>query len=234
VEKFDETTKTFRKYRDLIDLASENFEDAMTAMQDQLESVIDASPEVAVGLMERAARTVTYLKQTMPRTVQKKGPFSREVLPSGVQMAEFNRNYEIAYDPRAYFDAIKNNKGVTRGMTQTFNTVWPELAMSFKEEFLDALGNKKSLDMPFNAKVNLAMVLNVDTDPVLDPTFVLPLQKVLSGDGEGGPGEAAPARAKGGGLIKSTMSGLDKVKLAQHTTTNNQRVNEQPKPWKTA
>jgi len=232
VEKFDETTTTFRKYRDLVDLASDNFEEAMTEMQVRLESITDASPEIAVGLMERAATTIQYLKGVMPQTVQKKGPFSREVLPSGTQMAEFNRKYDIAYDPRVYFDAIKNNKGVTRGMTQTFNAVWPEMAMSFREEFLDVLGDKKSLDMPFNAKVNLAMILNVDTDPVLDPSFVLPLQQVISGDGEGGPGEAAPQQAKGGGLIKSTMSGLDKMKLAQHTTTNNQRINEQPKPWK--
>ena len=222
---FDKSTEEFRQRRDEINGAYENPDLVAESIHDKFRDLTNANPFVGTALAERASNTLSYLKEIMPMTVEKKGPFSREVLPPGMQMAGFNRNYEVAYDPREYFESVERGD-VTRGMTQTFNRVWPELAMNFKEEFLDRLGDDEDLDMPFNTKVNMSMALGIDADPLLAAQFVLPLQQVIA------QATNEEAAQKEGGAVKPTMTGLSKIDMAQMTRTASQTVLEQPKPWK--
>jgi len=226
--KFNELTEQFRKRRDEINLALDNPELAGEAIDAEVTPLNESSPTFAAKLVERSVNTTMYLKQIMPTTFEKKGPFSREILPPETQMAEWNRNYDVAYDPREYFEAVERGD-VTRGMTAAFNAVWPELSGDFRTKFLERLGDEENLDMPFNAKVSLAMALGIDTDPVLDPSFVLPLQQVIAGEALAD----EPQPQGEGGVVKPTMTGMKQLKgIPARERTGPQLVAQQPKPWK--
>ncbi len=226
--KFNEMTQRFRERRDEINLAMGNAELAGEALLDKVMPLSESQPEMAAALADRSVNTTTYLQSIMPQTFEKNGPFGREILPPEMEMAEFNRNYEVAYDPREYFESVERGD-VTRGMTKTFNSVWPELSTDFRTKFLERLGDEENLYMPFNSKVSLAMALGVDTDPVLNPSFVLPLQQVIAGEGLAD----EPQPQKGGGVVKSTVTGMKQLKgIPERERTGPQLVARQPKPWK--
>jgi hypothetical protein len=229
MEKFDKDVRDFRERRDEIDDIYADPELALIAITEKLQPTADADPALGAALIRRSLQTVAYLKSIMPPTSRKEGPFGREVLPSGMAMAEFNRNYEVANDPQVYFDAVEKGD-VTKGMGDTFTTIWPELSVEFREKFIEKLGDKDSLDIPFNTKVTMSMALGADVDPLLDASFVLPLQQVITQSTN--EEEAQKAAQTNGAAVKPTMTGLSKLDLNRMNMTSSQHVLEQPKPWK--
>jgi len=229
MEKFDKDVQNFRERRDEIDDIYADPDLAVNAIREKLQPTVDADPSLGAALIRRSLQTVAYLKSIMPPTSRKEGPFGREVLPSGMAMAEFNRNYEVANDPQVYFDAVKKGD-VTKGMGQTFTTIWPELSIEFREKFIEKLGDKDSLDVPFNTKVTMSMALGTGVDPLLSASFVLPLQQVITQSTN--EEEAQKAAQTDGAAVKPTMTGLSKLDLNKMNMTASQHTLDQPKPWK--
>ena len=229
MSEFDTETQDFRDRRDRIDEFYSNPEEGELLLRDKLAPIIEGSPAAGGLLLKHSLNTVAYLKSIMPPTIRKEGPFGREVLPSGTAIAEFNRNFDVANDPQVYFTAVEKGD-VTRGMSRTFGSVWPELAVEFREKYLDKLGDTDNLDVPFNQKITMSMALGIDVDPLLDASFVLPLQQVITQSTN--EEEAQKAAQTDGAAVKPTMTGLSKLDLNRMNMTASQHVLEQPKPWK--
>lgn len=137
---------------------------AVTAAQanpEQLQSVSDDLghyvPDHSAHLTMTSMRAVSYLASLRPKT-QPDNPLDREVQPSDVEIARYNRALAIVEQPLMVLKHVKDGT-ITPGDIETISTVYPSLYEDLKQKMLEQLMDMRAKKATIDYKTQLGLTL---------------------------------------------------------------------------
>lgn len=158
------------------------------------------APKISSALAQNAIRGVTYLAARLPPTTAKPtlgGP-DQPVRQSAEQMQAFVDAYDAVKDPHAALAQMSRGR-VKREYATALKNTSPELFQELQRKTLEEVMRRQESGKPLslNERLRLGIVLDIPTDPALEPSMMKALQSTISSATPESTGRPAPRRPSG-------------------------------------
>jgi len=185
-----------------------------TNLAKSLFSVSRAAPETAAYMKNQSVQALNFLAEKLPKdTNELLGPkfMQKEFRPSSMELAKFDRYVQIVENPLSALEELEAGT-LTREHVEALEKVYPSLYVRMRTSIMDELRNEPS--MPYDKKIQLGILMDLETDVSLVPANVLALQSNFA------PQEQQQSAASG--AVNSTQSGVSKLNIAERSQTDTQ------------
>lgn len=176
----------------------------------------NVAPNITAAAVETAIRGVQFLASKLPKSVTDVDPApmftKRTPQPSDFQLAKFERYLEAVENPLSAVDDL-NTGTLTREAAEALQAVYPKIFSQIQEKTVNELQAQKD-PVPYNKRVQLGILLDIPTDPSLQPENIAGLQENLALIAE----QNAPA-SRG-----PTPARADKLTVAERRETKANRI----------
>lgn len=191
-----------------------NTDDAVDLIAKRTARIANASPETAVAMQEKLAAGALFLNSKLPKPAVNQGAFVRKYVPSTLEVAKFERYLQAVEKPLSIMQEIAQGT-LTREHVEALQAVYPEIYKEIRVQMLDKIADG-TLDVPYDRKIQIGILLDVPADSSLRPENLMQLQaSIASVQPEPGiPAEQQAPRA----------AGLDQLNIAEREATGVQRV----------
>jgi hypothetical protein len=170
-----------------------------------------AAPETALAVTETMQKAIQYLVKKMPKsmnTVDVAG-LSREYQPSTQELSKFERILRTVENPTSVLDDLQNGT-LTREQVDAIREVYPNLYSRIRTQVLEQV--KKDGDkLTYSKRIQLGMLLDIQTDPSLRPSSILALQHTYAQEQE-----------QEQGAVKPTAGAAKEINVAERSASANQ------------
>lgn len=189
-----------------------------TNLAKSLYGVAKAAPETAQYMKNQSIAALEFLDDKLPKDVNEiLGPsfMQKEFRPSSMEIAKFERYMQIIENPLSALDELESGT-LTREHVEALEKVYPSLYVRLRSSIMDEIRNEP--EMPYDKKIQLGILMNLETDISLMPENVLALQSNFA--------PQAQQESPTSGAVNSTQSGVSKLKLAERAKTDTQETLE--------
>ncbi len=174
--------------------------------------IYSSAPQTSGQLDALAVRGVNFLASKIPSKAAQPGVlgmFKKDVPPSKIDLAKFERYLTAVEEPAKVFDAISEGR-LSREHIEAIQIVYPNIYEKLQEAALEFVGSNPKLD--YNKKLQLGVLLNVPTDESLLPQNIMGLQSNFAAQG--------PEQAQG--AVSQTVGGMGKVNKSDRLATSSE------------
>lgn len=154
------------------------------------------APNITTAATATAIRGVEFLYSKLPKpsaSTSLQQFTKREFQPSELQLSKFERYVEAVENPMSAIDDLKSGT-LTREAAEAIQVVYPQMFNQMQETTLENLTKTKE-PVPYNKRLQLAILLDLTTDPSLESENISGLQANLSQPSAQLPGGPTAARA---------------------------------------
>lgn len=207
--------EAFTNIRDKVKELQANPEQFTSNIAKSLYSVSRAAPQTAAYMNDHAARALTFIEKKLPKDLTEMlGPkfMQEEFMPSTMEIAEFERYMQVIDNPLSVLEELEDGT-LTQEHVEALKEVYPNLYARIRAGVMDEIRNEQK--MAYDKKVQLGLLLDIETDQSMIPENLLALQANFS---------ANPQTQ--GGAVNPTASGVQKLNMAEREKTNTQEVME--------
>jgi hypothetical protein len=136
--------------------------EAVTALSDM------GAPSVAIKVTDKIHQTYQYLSEVLPKPLTPNNPLvkSKGFKPSDAELNKFKRQMEAALNPFVIIEDL-NNGSLTVEQVQTVDTLYPDIMNRIRESVYDTVA-KNPIQVPYNKRLKLSLLLGMDLDPSLE------------------------------------------------------------------
>ena len=173
----------YRTIRDQITDLTSNPEALSEMIAATTQDVGGVNPDLQTHLADTYVRGIFYLQDNLP-AADMPSPWDRfhRHDPSHAEMDSFRRRYEILEDPMSVFDRVVDYS-LTEEHVEALRTVYPALYARVQAEMASVLDGLDNLP-PYPARMALGTLLDIPSDPMLEPEFLFRLQQNYSQTGQ--------------------------------------------------
>ncbi|MBV9311547.1 MAG: hypothetical protein JOZ84_02785 [Methylobacteriaceae bacterium] len=173
------------------------------------------APSIAMQVAGAQQRAIAFLASKIPPGMTDKDSLTPHLdRPSWTdsQMTSFERYVSAADSPISVLDDLESGR-LTKEGAETLKTLYPRLFQEVQRRAMGHLADSKK-KMPYQARLQLGLLLGIPSDASLDPAFVSVAQAGY--EAPGGRPQGAPPRNGGGmsSLAKSTRSAMSEVEAS--------------------
>jgi hypothetical protein len=155
-----------------------------------------AAPEVIQSAQETAQRSARFLAAKIPPNPTKAGSLSPQLdktQPSKADQAKFLDYFDTVDDPTSALRSLEKGR-ITPQQVEALQAVYPEMYRTVQQQVMDHLQGLKE-PLPYQQRIKLGVLLQIPTDPTLQPAFVQAIQGIYAAQPEQGQGLADKGRA---------------------------------------
>lgn len=137
-------------------------------------------PDHAVEIGAFAARASSYLNSLKPMGAQA-SPMDKPLSPSKMAEGSWNRQLDIAQNPRLVYQHVKDGTLLPQDIT-TIQTLYPALYKSMTDEASESLINAKTKNekIPYKQRISLSRLLGEPLDSTMTPQSMQAIIKANS------------------------------------------------------
>jgi hypothetical protein len=182
----------------------------------------DAAPSVAAELINVTRRSVDFLNSKLPPRYNANTLLPQKRFLSDSEMSKMARYLQTIENPLSVLQEL--NKGtLTRDHVEALKVVYPSIYNEIRMDAMDMV--RADPDMNYQAKLQLGILLDLNTDVSLTPENIMNLQTIYSkqpnqneSDRGGLPG------AQMSGAVKPTVGALNRLGQSGRAETEAQRI----------
>jgi len=177
-----------------------------------LYNISKAAPQTADAMLIGSQKTLQFLRSKLPKNQNPlTGPkfMAREYTPSSMELSKFERYVQILDNPLSALDELESGN-LTREHVEVLQQVYPDLYARIQQEVSQAVADEETMD--YGKKIQLGILLNIDTDVSLISENVLALQANFAPQEQEAASPSAPA-------VNSTQTGVSKIDMADRAET---------------
>ncbi len=158
-----------------------------------------AAPNASKFAQLVLGKAVSFLYEKMPKDGQAgMHPLDdREFQPSSMDMSKFKRYVQTVENPYSVLEDLQAGT-LTKEHVETLQIVYPAIYQQMRNEAMKYVAQKPKLD--YSRKVQLGTLLNIPTDPSMQPKAIAALQMNF-----------APKQEESGGAVNPTVGGTQKI-----------------------
>jgi len=160
---------------------------------------IAGAPKLSAAVLSQTLRSATYLMGRLPPTTARQPIGGREMpaRQSAEEMQRFVDTYEAVRDPGAAFEQMSRGR-VKREYAAALKNTSPELFQELQRKTLEEVVRRQESGKPLslNERLRLGIVLEIPTDPALEPATLQALQSTFD-SAKSKEGRQAPPRPSG-------------------------------------
>ena len=130
---------------------------------------------------------------------------ARPYLPSGLELSKFERYVAAVQNPKQVLENFSEGR-MSREEGEAIKNVYPNLWSSMQEKAINYVGANPSL--PYGKKLQLGILLGVQTDPSLAPQNIIGLQSNFASQ------QPQPAQTGTEGAVKPSQKGLQNLNFS--------------------
>lgn len=174
-----------------------------------------AAPNATRFAQVTLANATQFLYDKMPKDSSAgQDLFPKDFKPSSLEMAKFQRYVQAVENPYSVVQELKAGT-LTHEHVEALQAVYPAI---YNEVRQNALGFvQKHQDLSYSKKVQLGTLLNIPTDPSMQPSAVIALQKSFQP-------QQPESSDGGGGAITSTAKGMQGLDFDSRSKTELQKT----------
>lgn len=133
-------------------------------------------PDHQIGVTKATAQITQYLNGLKPRPL-KLSPLDKEIPPSGVDIARYNRALDIAAQPALVMQHIKNGTLQPNDIVD-LKSMYPNLYTNLASKLSNEMVNMEAdhEDIPYKTKVSMSLFLGQPLDSTMTPTSIMAAQ----------------------------------------------------------
>lgn len=169
----NEDSNDFKKLSRSITDASAN-PAALTSFYEQTLDVMgdQGAPQIAENAKQQTMEAISYLNNLLPKPLTIQNPLvkNKEYEPSAMEKNRFMRQARAALDPLSIVDGVADGS-VTKEELQVVADLYPDIFQRIQEKVFDAV-EKNPNQIPYNKRLKLSLLLNMDLDPSLSPEIL--------------------------------------------------------------
>ncbi len=185
-------------------LVADNQEDPNKFTQAQANSQVGHYlPQHQLALTQTSAQALQYLQNLKPQPY-KPGPLDKEIKPTAVQEARYNRALQIAQQPAVVLQHVKDGTVQVTDL-QDLKSMYPAVYNSMVQRLTDVMGDKQANEeqIPYKTKLGLSMFLGQPLDNSMQPVSILSAQPMPA---QPNPGQKQPKSGSTSKLGKDNKS----------------------------
>lgn len=164
------------KDREKLNKAVEKFQEKPTAMQDQEQHLGHYLPNHQVAMTEASTRALQYLQSIKPKPYRS-SPMDKEIEPSPMAQARYNRALDIAQSPTSVvLNHISDGTIKTtdiKDLTAMYPNLYQQMAKKISAE---VISNKNTI--PYRTKIGISLFLGQPLDSSMKPSSIMAAQPI--------------------------------------------------------
>jgi len=211
----EDNKKFFQKNSEKLAQIAANPEQAIDHVARALQPLASVAPNAANAMSERAMRAASYLYEKMPKNPNAGAYITQKKwAPSDYEISKWKLYVDAVNNPMSAIKELKNghmNFEQADAIRNVYPTLYGELVGKITEEL-----SKLKDELPYQKKLQLGTLFQIPTDPSLAPNFIAEMQMAHM--------ESSQTDANNQGGQKVSGARADKLKLADKSMTNTQRV----------
>lgn len=172
-------------------------------LQTSTAAIAHSAPDTAAALTMTGTKALNFLNSKLPRKLNDPTVLQRPYLPSGTEMAKFERYLTAVEKPVEVLKNFADGK-MSREESEALQQVYPDLFSRLQDQAMSYVGANPHL--PYNKKLQLGVLLGIPTDPSLQPQNILGLQGNFSSQ------QPQPTQPESG-AVKPSQKGLQNLKF---------------------
>ncbi len=151
------------------------------SMDEDVGQIAKAAPGTATGYAARQARARKFLLSKAPRELLGDDPIQAHIkpaVPSRPELEKFSRYLRTVEDPLSVLDDLNRGR-LSREQVETLKVVDPGVYEDLQTRVMEKLGDTTER-LPYLKRVQLGMLLEIPTDPSLQPGRVRMSQELYA------------------------------------------------------
>lgn len=176
----------------------------------------------AFGLL--TANAMNYFDGLKPPE-SKNRPMDRPTPPDKVALQQYDRQLDIAQNPKLVLQHVKDGTLLSQDMT-TLQTLYPALQQSLSDKAMEALmdAQTKKVEIPYHQKQSLSILLGQPLDSTMTPDSMQAIIK-SAGSQQAQNQQTGKSPQPSGKATAVEMSAIDKVDKLERTTLEARQIN---------
>jgi hypothetical protein len=174
---------------------------------------IQNAPNTSAAVAAKAAQSVAYLVSRIPPTLDRPslGAPERRPRQTEAEMQRFVTTYEAVRNPQSVLDNLSAGR-VKRVEIYALRDTSPEMFADLQKRTLEEVARKQASGTPLthDQRLKLGIVLDIPTDPSLEPATLSRLQASLQQSTKEGQNQTAP-RSPQGTDSQLAANGIDRL-----------------------
>ncbi len=170
-------------------------------LQSSTAIIAHSAPDTAAALTMTGSNALNFLNSKLPRKVTQPSMMQRPYLPSGTELAKFERYLTAVEKPVEVLKNFADGK-MSREESEALKAVYPDLFSRLQDQAMTFVGANPHL--PYNKKLQLGVLLGIPTDPSLAPQNILGLQSNFASQ------QPQPAQSESS-AVKPSQKGLQNL-----------------------
>ena len=154
-------------------------------LREQAAVLAPNAPRIQAAAMATADRAAQYLSTALPAAVARGLGPPRQ--PSRDEMERWLRKARVIEDPASVVRDLEAGR-LSRDGVDALRTVYPARYEALRQSLLDAIGEQagsgKGLQMPYQDRLQLGLLLDLPTDATLDPELMRAVQATYTPEAE--------------------------------------------------
>lgn len=217
-----DTQKAPKNKQQAFELVSKNLEhlgdqdNMVNQLAKSTARISSTAPNIAQAAHNTLISAVNFLQSKVPKDPSPPNIFGRQYMPSSIEMAKFARYMQAVEHPMSVLQDLQNGS-LTREHVEALQAVYPAIYEQLRQEAIDKAVNADS-SLSYNKKVQLGTLLDIPTDPSLEPTNMAGLQANFMPQNDPMQVEAQQ------GAIRPNQGGLQKLNIASRKQTDVEQV----------
>ncbi|MBV6514150.1 MAG: hypothetical protein FMNOHCHN_03740 [Ignavibacteriaceae bacterium] len=138
------------------------------------------APKTAEAFRSATANAILFLNSKIPRSPLENTDmeqFARKYKPSDAEISKFSRYLQAVEDPGSVIDDFGSGQ-LTREQVEAMQAVYPQLYNNMRNIVIDKVVERE--DIPYDRRMQLGILLQVDADASLKPDMLLQLQSTYA------------------------------------------------------
>lgn len=176
-----------------------------------------AAPVIAQETHAALSRAISFLQDKLPKDPATPTMFPKDYMPSSIEMAKFERYMQAVEHPLTVLDDVQKGT-LTREHVEALKAVYPDIYTELQQEVLQQVA-EQGMDMDFNKKMQLGILLDIPTDASLIPTNIAGLQANFMPQND-----PMQMEAQQGAYRMGSQTGLQNLDKASRLQTDTQKV----------
>ena len=178
--------------------------------------IAQGAPIIAQETHNVLVRATQFLTDKLPVNPNPSLMFPREYKPSSMELAKFERYMQAIEHPISVLEDIESGT-LTSEHIEAIKFVYPSIYANLQQEVLEQAMQPDS-ELSYNKKLQLGILLDIPTDPSLEPVNIAGLQGTFMAQNDPMQVEAQQ------GAIRQNQPGLQKMNMSGRAQTDTQRV----------
>ena len=138
------------------------------------------APAASAAVVAHAAKSIGFLESKLPPPgpTNLLAPTAQLSTWTDQQVDAFSRYFAAVNDPGSVVDDLKARQLSPEGV-ETLKVVYPQTYDEIRKTAIEEIA-KHGLEMPYDAVLQMSLLLDIPGHPTLDPTFLASVQSMWS------------------------------------------------------